>query len=78
VTLNLANTPENIYWNQRQLRESIAKAAGVRSSSVFYMDVLPNMMDANTFTKVGYLSVSAGMFVEGAAVQKGGGGERSC
>jgi len=42
VSLNTANTPEQIYWGQKGLRETVAKQAQVRSSAVYYKDVLPN------------------------------------
>jgi hypothetical protein len=43
--VNTANTPEQIYWGQKEFRETLAKTAQVRSSSVYYKDVLPNRDD---------------------------------
>eukprot|EP00775_Hariotina_reticulata_P006368 gene6368-6600_t len=45
VSFNVANTPEQIYWNQKKVREALAKAGGILPNSVNYFQVLPSTDD---------------------------------
>jgi hypothetical protein len=45
VSFNVANTPEQIYWNQKKVREALAKAGGILPNSVNYLQVLPSTDD---------------------------------
>jgi hypothetical protein len=39
VSFNVANTPEQIYWNQKKVREAMAKAGGILPNSISYYQV---------------------------------------
>lgn len=39
ISFNVANTPEQIYWNQKKVREALAKAGGILPNSISYYQV---------------------------------------
>lgn len=52
----MANTPEQIYWNQKKVREALAKAAGILPNSISYYQVLPSTDDyGRPFTTVRFV-----------------------
>jgi len=56
VSFNVANTPEQIYWNQKKVREALAKAAGILPNSISYYQVLPSADDyGRPFTTVRFV-----------------------
>lgn len=56
VSFNVANTPEQIYWNQKKVREAFAKAGGVLPNSVSYYQVLPSADEfGRAFTTVRFV-----------------------
>jgi hypothetical protein len=56
VSFNVANTPEQIFWNQKKVREAVAKAAGILPNSISYYQVTPNTDDyGRPFTSVRFV-----------------------
>lgn len=56
MSFNVANTPEQIYWNQKKVREALAKAAGILPNSISYYQVLPSADDyGRPFTTVRFV-----------------------
>ena len=56
MSFNVANTPEQIYWNQKKVREALAKAAGILPNSISYYQVLPSTDDyGRPFTTVRFV-----------------------
>lgn len=56
VSFNVANTPEQIFWNQKKVREALAKAGGILPNSISYYQVLPSTDDyGRPFTTVRFV-----------------------
>lgn len=56
MSFNVANTPEQIYWNQKKVREALAKAAGILPNSISYYQVLPSADDyGRPFTTIRFV-----------------------
>lgn len=52
----MANTPEQIFWAQKKVREAVAKAAGILPNSISYYQVTPNTDDyGRPFTAVRFV-----------------------
>lgn len=56
ISFNVANTPEQIFWNQKKVREALAKAGGILPNSISYYQVLPSTDDyGRPFTTVRFV-----------------------
>lgn len=56
ISFNVANTPEQIYWNQKKVREALAKAGGILPNSISYYQVLPSTDDfGRPFTTIRFV-----------------------
>ncbi|KAF8067149.1 hypothetical protein HT031_002196 [Scenedesmus sp. PABB004] len=57
VSFNVANTPEQIFWNQKRVREGMAKAGGILPNALSYYQVLPSTDEfGRPFTTVRFVA----------------------